>query len=154
VVKKLMGNVIHATILKGKFKGEEVLIPRIPMIPTDMPFEFKRIQFPIRLAFAMTINKSQGQSLNVCGLNLENKCFSHGQLYVACSRVGKPSALFVLAPDNKTKNVVGISGDASMKGIDQSVTHPANSLIISIHFNKENSLLPRELHYIFVHLIY
>lgn len=74
--------------------------------PTDMPFEFKRIQFPIRLAFTMTINKSQGQSLSVCGLNLENACFSHGQLYVACSRVGKPSALFVLAPDNKTKNVV------------------------------------------------
>lgn len=76
------------------------------MIPTDMPFEFKRIQYPIRLAFAMTPNKSQGQSLSVCGLNLENECFSHGQLYVACSRVGKPSALFVLAPDNKTKNVV------------------------------------------------
>jgi ATP-dependent DNA helicase PIF1 len=76
------------------------------MIPTDMPFEFKRIQFPICRAFAMTINKSQGQSLSVCGLNLENKCFSHGQLYVACTRVGKPSALFVLAPDNKTKNVV------------------------------------------------
>ena len=76
------------------------------MIPTDMPFEFKRIQFPIRLAFAMTINKSQGQSLTVCGLNLENPCFSHGQLYVACSRVGKSSALFVLAPDKKTKNVV------------------------------------------------
>lgn len=106
VIRKLMINVIHATILKGKFKDEEVLIPRIPMIPTDMPFEFKRIQFPIRLAFAMTINKSQGQSLSVCGLNLENACFSHGQLYVACSRVGKPSALFVLAPDNKTKNVV------------------------------------------------
>lgn len=106
VISKLMTNVIYATILKGKFKGEEVLIPRIPIIPTDMPFEFKRLQFPIRLAFAMTINKSQGQSLNVCGLNFEESCFSHGQLYVACSRVGKPSALFVLAPDNKTKNVV------------------------------------------------
>lgn len=106
VVSKLMKNVICATILKGKFEGEEVLIPRIPMIPTDLPFEFKRLQFPIRLAFAMTINKSQGQSLKVCGLNLENQCFSHGQLYVACSRVGRPSALFVLAPDNKTKNVV------------------------------------------------
>ena len=46
------------------------------MIPTDMPFEFKRLQFPIRLAFAMTINKSQGQSLKVCGLNLEHSCFS------------------------------------------------------------------------------
>lgn len=106
VIRKLMSNVIHASILKGKFKDEEVLIPRIPMIPTDMPFEFKRIQFPIRLAFAMTINKSQGQSLTICGLNLENACFSHGQLYVACSRVCKPSALFVLAPDQKTKNVV------------------------------------------------
>jgi ATP-dependent DNA helicase PIF1 len=106
VIRKLMANVIHATILKGKFKGEEVLIPRIPMIPTETPFEFKRIQFPIRLAFAMTINKSQGQSLTICGLNLENQCFSHGQLYVACSRVGKPSALFVFAPEKKTKNVV------------------------------------------------
>lgn len=105
-VKKLMSNVIQATIIQGKFKGEEVLIPRIPMIPTDLPFKFKRIQFPVRLAFAMTINKSQGQSLQVCGINLEFPCFSHGQLYVACSRVGKPSALFVYAPDNKTNNVV------------------------------------------------
>ncbi|GFX05203.1 ATP-dependent DNA helicase [Trichonephila clavipes] len=75
----MMNNVIEATILTGKFKGEDVLLPRIPMIPTDMPFEFKRLQFPVRLAFAMTNNKAQGQSLQVCGLNLENPCFSHGQ---------------------------------------------------------------------------
>lgn len=61
VVSKLMNNVIYAKTLKGKFEGEKVLIPRIMMIPTDMPFELKRLQFPIRLAFAMTINKSQGQ---------------------------------------------------------------------------------------------
>lgn len=54
VITKLMENVIYATILTGKFEGEEVLIPRIPMIPTNLPFEFKRLQFPIRLAFAMT----------------------------------------------------------------------------------------------------
>ncbi|CAG5115735.1 unnamed protein product, partial [Candidula unifasciata] len=47
----------------------------------DMPFEFRRLQFPVRLAFAMTINKSQGQSLQVCGLHLEHPCFSHGHLY-------------------------------------------------------------------------
>ncbi|KAL4091331.1 hypothetical protein QTP88_026034 [Uroleucon formosanum] len=89
---------MEATILKEKYKGEDVLIPCIPMIPTDVPFEFKRLQFPVRLTFAMSINKSQGQSLSVCGINLENPCFSHGQLYVACSPVGKPSDLIVYAP--------------------------------------------------------
>ncbi|KAF0710319.1 ATP-dependent DNA helicase PIF1-like [Aphis craccivora] len=101
-----LNNVIQSTIIKGNFKGEEVLIPRIPIIPTDLPFQFKRIQFPVRLAFAMTINKSQGQSLEVCGINLEFPCFSHGQLYVTSSRVGKPSSLFIFATENKTKNIV------------------------------------------------
>lgn len=105
-VKRLMNNVIEATILKGKYKDEDLLIPRIPIIPSDLPFEFKRLQFPIRLAFAMTINKAQGQTLEICGMNLEYPCFSHGQLYVACSRVGKPSALFVYSTDGKTKNIV------------------------------------------------
>ncbi|CAB0036846.1 unnamed protein product [Trichogramma brassicae] len=86
-VKTLMKNIIEATILNRKFKGTDVLLPRIPLIPTDMPFEFKRLQFPVRLAFAMTINKAQGQSLQVCGLDLEIPCFSHGQLYVTCSRL-------------------------------------------------------------------
>lgn len=71
-VKNLMNNLIEATIITGKYKGTDVLLPRIPMITTDMPFAFKRLQFPLRLAFAMTINKSQGQSLQVCGLNLAN----------------------------------------------------------------------------------
>ncbi|GFX53310.1 hypothetical protein TNCV_363031 [Trichonephila clavipes] len=33
----------------------------------------------------MTINKSQGQTKTICGLDLEDPCFSHGQLYVACA---------------------------------------------------------------------
>lgn len=61
-----MINVIEATILEGRFKGEDVLIPRIPIIPTEPPFDIKRLQFPVRLAFAMIINKAQGQSLEVC----------------------------------------------------------------------------------------
>ena len=77
-----------------------------PALPSDLPFEFKRLQFPIRLAFAMTINKSQGQSLKVAGINLERPCFSHGQLYVACSRVDTPKNLFIFATQGKTKNVV------------------------------------------------
>jgi len=69
-----MKNVIEAIILNGKFRGENILLPRIPIIPTDVT-----IQFPIRLAFAMTINKSQGQTMSVCGLDLSTSCFSHGQ---------------------------------------------------------------------------
>ncbi|XP_037912042.1 ATP-dependent DNA helicase pif1-like [Hermetia illucens] len=106
VIKKITGNILEATILAGKFKGKVVLLPRIPMIPSDSTIPFKRLQFPIRFAFAMSINKSQGQTMSICGLDLENPCFSHGQLYVACSRVGKPSNLFVLAKDRLTKNIV------------------------------------------------
>ena len=51
-----MENVIEATILTGPFEGEAVLIPCIPMIPTDLPFQFKRLQFPIQLAFAIPIS--------------------------------------------------------------------------------------------------
>ena len=63
VVKKLMPHVIQATILCGHAKGEDVFIPRIPIIPSDLPFSFKRLQFPVRLCFAMSINKSQGRTL-------------------------------------------------------------------------------------------
>jgi len=105
-VKRLMPNLIEATILTGKAKGEVVLIPRIPLIPTDMSFEFKRLQFPLRLSFAMSMYKAQEQTLQVCGLNLEEPCFSHGQIYVACSRVGTPNCLFVYPPNGQTKNIV------------------------------------------------
>ena len=72
-----MENAIEAKILTGTFEGEAV-IPCIPMIPTDLPFQFKILQFPIRLAFAITINKDQGQSLEKCGIDLNTDCFSHG----------------------------------------------------------------------------
>ena len=82
-VKTLMPNVIEGTIITGYEKGD-VFIPRIPLIPSDMPFDFKMLQFPTRLAFALTLSKAK--SLRVARINLENACFSHGQLYVACSR--------------------------------------------------------------------
>lgn len=97
---------ISAVILSGPKKGEEVVIPRIPMEPTDVPFRFKRIQFPVKLAFVITINKAQGQTLEVAGIDLEKNCFSHGQLYVACSRVRSQENMFILAKNRKTKNVV------------------------------------------------
>ncbi|UYV62522.1 hypothetical protein LAZ67_2000938 [Cordylochernes scorpioides] len=51
----------EATILTVFFQNEEVFIPRIPLIHDDKhsPFHFKRLQFPIRVCFVMSINKAQ-----------------------------------------------------------------------------------------------
>lgn len=50
-----MNNVIPATSIKGKFKVDEVLIPRVPIISTDLPFQFQRklFQFPARSRISM-----------------------------------------------------------------------------------------------------
>ena len=85
------------------------------LMQINFAFEFKRVQFPVSLTFAMSINKSQGQSLEVCGINFELLCFSHGQLYVACSRVGKPLVVFVFSPYGKTKNIVHSKAFQSIK---------------------------------------
>ena len=105
-VKKLHNNVIEATILTGQGKGQTTFIPKLPLEPSDCPIPMRRVQFPVKLSFAITINKAQGQSLQVVGLNLTSPCFSHGQLYVGCSRVGTPANLYIYAPNNRTKNVV------------------------------------------------
>lgn len=65
-----MNNIIDTNIIQGKDKGKDVTT-RIPMIPTDLSLDFKRDQFPVSLAFGVTINKSQDQSVKVCGINLE-----------------------------------------------------------------------------------
>lgn len=107
VVKTAMPHVLEATIITGNMVGENVFIPRIPLISNDLPFQFKRLQFPVKLTFAMSINKAQGQSLKVVGLNLLQPCFSHGQLYVGCSRVGDENNLYILSDKHgKTENIV------------------------------------------------
>lgn len=59
IVKRLLPHVIEAGILTGPGAGEIVLIPRIPLSPSDVPIQFKRIQFPVKICMAMTINKGE-----------------------------------------------------------------------------------------------
>ncbi|XP_024168009.1 ATP-dependent DNA helicase PIF1-like [Rosa chinensis] len=67
----LYNNLIDAEILTGQFAGTRV---------------FLRKQFPVKLSFALTINKSQGQTIPNVGIYLPDHVFNHGQLYVALSR--------------------------------------------------------------------
>jgi ATP-dependent DNA helicase PIF1 len=103
IVMRLGQYVIEAKILSTTTSPspDSVFIPRVSLDTNangSLPFTMRRQQFPVRLAFATTINKSQGQSLRVIGLHLGRQVFSHGQLYVALSRTKDPSRLYICLP--------------------------------------------------------
>ncbi len=79
-----------------------MFIPRLSITPSyteRMPFILRRRQFPVHPAFAMTINKAQGQTLKMVGIFLPKPIFTHGQLYVAMSRIGCPEGVKLLVTD-------------------------------------------------------
>lgn len=100
-ILQMMNRVLKVELLTGANAGSVHFIPRIKLMPSDstLPFEMARTQFPIKLAYAITINKAQGQSLERVGLYLDNQVFSHGQLYVALSRATSPDNVAILIPN-------------------------------------------------------
>jgi len=115
VVTELRQHNFKARMLCGVGDApDDIVIPAIPVTSgseDDLPFQLKRLQFPARLSFAMTINKSQGQTLDRVGLHLPLPVFTHGQLYVAFSRVRNAQSVKVgmYADGNGrfvTKNIV------------------------------------------------
>ncbi|XP_058770416.1 uncharacterized protein LOC131644042 [Vicia villosa] len=105
IVTKLGTHVIEASIIAGKNCGNRVYIPQMDMSPSQSPWPFKlnRRQFPIIVSYAMTINKSQGQSLDTVGLYLPRDVFTHGQIYVALSRVTTKQGIKILIHDQHAK---------------------------------------------------
>ncbi|XP_019178828.1 PREDICTED: ATP-dependent DNA helicase PIF7-like [Ipomoea nil] len=105
IISKLVTHVLEAQILTGTSAGTKVLIPRMSLTPSDprLSFKFQRKQFPLMLSYAMTINKSQGQTLSNVGLFLKRPVFNHGQMYVAVSRVSNPSGLKILICDDNVQ---------------------------------------------------
>ncbi|KAF8105842.1 hypothetical protein N665_0153s0003 [Sinapis alba] len=96
---------IKAKVITGEKVGRTVLLPRLSITPSDkkLSFKMRRRQLPIAVAFAITINKSQGQSFSEVGLFLPRPVFSHGQLYVAISRITSKKGLKILIVDNEGK---------------------------------------------------
>jgi hypothetical protein len=118
--------VMKCRILTGAAAGTDVFIPRISLEPTKsgLPFKFKRRQFPLRLCFAMTINKSQGQGfLRLC-VYLPSSVFSHGQLYVALSRLIYALGLMLL--------IIPGTGQGRMHKSDVSVNWTRNVVLREI----------------------
>jgi len=79
-------------------------IPRIPFVFTVGQSDLKvlRIQFPLQLAYAMTFNKAQGQTLERVLVDLREPAFSHGHLNVAMSRVRTRSNIALYMDDRDT----------------------------------------------------
>jgi hypothetical protein len=112
ICRELYPHAIVAEIITGSHAGKYEIIPRIPFLSSEseFPVTIRRMQFPVRLAFAMTINKSQGQTLKYVGVYLPRPVFTHGQLYVALSRATTRKNIYVLTGEDnldcETENVV------------------------------------------------
>ena len=104
-------------------------MPRTPLCPSDdemFPFQFKRKQFPIRLSFAMTVNKAQGQTIPNAGIYLPEPVFSHGQLYVALSRsTARKNIKILIAPT--TNNEKNVSDDSRRNSSNYSKNKSSNN---------------------------
>jgi ATP-dependent DNA helicase PIF1 len=108
IISRLARRLIVAQIIGGAQVGNIVNIQRITTTTNRLKwlFTLQRRQFPLQLAFAMTINKAQGQTMKTVGIYLHEHVFTHGQLYVALSRATRVNDVFIFCPNGRTTNNV------------------------------------------------
>lgn len=89
IFHRRVGKCLEVEIISGALKGEFHYVPRLVLTFTNpsMPFTLRRVQFPLMPGWAMTVHKSQGQTLDRVGIYFPRPTWAHGLLYVAVSRV-------------------------------------------------------------------
>ena len=105
-LKSTTRNLLVVTPLSG---GDDILVPRVPMECTEskLGIPFIRRQFPILLAYYLTLNRSQGQTLDTVGIELPESVFSHGHVYVGAARTGDPDKLHFYADQTVHEDIAG-----------------------------------------------
>ncbi len=102
--------VLQFQIVSGRSTGSIESLTKVMFTITPeasgLPFTILRRQFPIIPAYCLSVHKAQGQSLLEVGIIFESDPFTHGQLYVAFSRVGSFESAFVCHQGDNIRNKV------------------------------------------------
>ena len=112
---------IGIRVLKVRMlSGQTGLVPKIPVHSTD---GIQRLQFPVTLAFAMTIEKAQGQTFSTIGIDLRRPCFRHGQLYLALSRANRAAGIKCIVGSTSDTNTEGKTKNIVYREVVSAVSH-------------------------------
>ena len=130
IVTEMREHVVICKVITGASKGESIFINRMfNKTSQNLPVTMVRRQFPLSLAYSLSIDKSQGQTFNQIGMYLPKPCFSHGQFYVGLSRVSKFSSVKVAIDTNDQH---GYRMDPLTRLFDKSTIYTANVVLSSI----------------------
>ena len=109
VVESIERNVVAVRLVGSPPTGDPILVPRICFKQRLNRYdqrspEVTRMQFPLQLCYAITLNKSQGQTLKCVGIDLRDDSFSHGHTYVGFGRVRNRGSIMILVRDHRVND--------------------------------------------------
>jgi len=117
IILELTNRCIHARKLNATGDGnDDIFIPRIPLRSneSDYPVPFIRMQFPVLVAYYLTISRAQGQTFKKAGMYLPENVFAHGHMYVGLSRCGDPNGLHIFADQGEFMHIRHMLEDTKM----------------------------------------